>query len=172
MKTQWKYATLLLLFSGLVYAQPSDLVFTQPATQPVTQPAKQPATQPIIPQQLTFFDSKLFDAKLSQELRSGKNRIEVEVTGRVPLSNIPDRIDRWVTKVGEEGKVEVKQSEPAMRTRSLFGIIPMIFESFKRMQEERMLEPAGNFDAVIYYRKDASGDTLIDRVVFTRKKAE
>ena len=160
MKTPWTYAILLLLFSAMARAQPSD------------QATAQTAMQPIIPQQLIFFDSRLFDAKLSQELGSGKNRIEVEITGRVPLSNIPDRIDRWVSKVGEEGKVEVKPSEPAVRTRSFFGIIPMIFEGFRKMREDKMYETAGNFDAVIYYRKDASGETLIERVVFTRKKID
>ena len=92
------------------------------------------------------------------------------MSGRVPLSNIPDRIDRWVTKVGEEGKVEVQPSDPTFRTRSLFGIIPMLFEGLKRMREEKMYEPACNYDATILYHKDAGGDTLIDKVIFTRKK--
>lgn len=160
MKKHWIYPCLLLLFAGAVNAQTNDQV-----------PA-QPAFQAALPNQMTFFDSKLFDAKLSKEMETGKNRIEVEVTGRVQLSSIPDRIDRWVTKVGEEGKVEVKQSEPAVRTRSLFGIIPMIFEGFKRMKEERMYEPASNYDATILYRKDAAGDTLIEKVIFTRKKPQ
>ena len=33
-------------------------------------------------------------------------------------------------------------------------------------------DPASNLDAVIYYRKDANVDTLIDKVVFNRKKAD
>lgn len=46
----------------------------------------------------------------------------------------------------------------------------MIFEGLKRMREEKMYEPACNYDATILYHKDAGGDTLIDKVIFTRKK--
>jgi len=160
MKKRWIFALLLGLLAASADAQNYEQV------------PPQPALQLVIPNQVTFFDSKLFDAKLSKELEAGKSRVEVEVMGKVPLSNIPERIDRWITKVGEEGKVEMKQSDPAVRTRSFFGIIPMIFEGFRRMKEERMYEPASQYDATILYRKDAAGDTLIDRVIFTRKKAE
>lgn len=153
----WIFALLLGAAAGMVNAQSNEPL------------SSQPAVQPAFAQQMTFFDSKLFDAKLSKELESGKSRVEVEVSGRISLSNIPERIDRWITKVGEDGRVEVKQSEPAVRTRSLFGVIPMIFSAFRQMKEERMYEPASQYDATILYRKDASGDTLIDRVIFTRR---
>jgi hypothetical protein len=76
--------------------------------------------------QLTFMDSKLFDAKLGKELESGKEIVEVAVSGRVSLSNIPPRMDRWLVKSAEEGRVELLQSEPAPKTRSLFSFIPLL----------------------------------------------
>ena len=157
MKARIIHGLLLLLIAGAVNAQ------SEPATQPPIQPSV------LQQQQLTFIDSKLFDVKLSKELESGKNRVEVEITGRVTLSNIPARIDKWVTKVGEEGKVEVKQSEPTPRTRAIFGLIPMVFSAFKQMREERLFDPASNYDATIFYKKDAAGETLIEKVVFTRR---
>ncbi|MFA7279724.1 MAG: hypothetical protein WC100_06490 [Sterolibacterium sp.] len=123
----------------------------------------------IAPRQgLTFVDLKLFDAKLSQELNSGKDRVEVEMSGKVPLNDIPERIDKWVSRVGEQGSVEIRE---VPRTRMvIFSLLPMIFSAFQSTSEERMLEPAKYYNASILYRRDANGESSIERIVFTRKK--
>lgn len=126
-----------------------------------------PAETGMMRQSLTFIDLKLFDAKLSQEMSSGKDRVEVEMSGKVPLNAIPGRIDKWVSRVGEEGSVEIRE---APRTRSIFSLIPMLFSAFKSISEERTLAPAKDYNATILYRRDASGETLIERIVFTRKQ--
>lgn len=118
---------------------------------------------------LTFLDSKLFDSRLSQELGTGKDKVEVEVSGKVPLSAIPERIDKWIVTVAESGSVEVRETQ-VQRTRSLFGLLPMLFSAFERASEERMFAPAKDYNATILYKRDAGGDTIIDRIVFTRKK--
>jgi hypothetical protein len=123
---------------------------------------------------LTFMDSHLFDVRLGKEMESGKDMIEVDVTGRVPLSNIPGRIDKWVVKSAEEGKVELLESQPAPKTRFLFSLMPMAFSAygaFKNYQEERTLDRAKGYDTKIFYRKDDSGgDTLIEKIVLTKRK--
>lgn len=122
---------------------------------------------------LTFMDSKLFDVRLGKELESGKDTVEVDVSGRVPLSNIPTRIDRWVVKSAEEGKVELLQSEPAPKTRFIFSLIPMVFNAIgymKSYQEEKMFDQAKKYDTKIYYKKDESGETLIEKIVMTKRK--
>lgn len=124
---------------------------------------------------LTFMDSKLFDMKLGKELEAGKDVVEVDISGRVPLSNIPPRIDNWVVHSAEEGKVELLQSEPAPKTRFIFSLIPMVFSAFgslKAMQEERMFDQAKRYDTKIYYKKDETGDTLIDKIVLIKRKAK
>jgi len=119
-------------------------------------------------QSLTFIDLKLFDAKLSQELNSGKDRVEVEMTGKVALNDIPERIDKWVSRVGENGSVEVRE---APRTRMLiFSLLPMLFSAFQATSEDRMMEPAKNYNATILYRREANGEATIERVIFDRKK--
>lgn len=146
-----------------VAAQPAAIVPSASAQQPTA----------LNKSRLTFMDSKLFDVKLGKELESGKDTVEVEVSGRVPLSNIPPRIDRWVVKSAEEGKVELLQSEPAPKTRFIFSLIPMVFNAFgayKNMQEERMFDQAKRYDTKIYYKKDESGDTLIEKIVLTKRK--
>lgn len=144
----------------------------QPATSPP--PAAQPSLQPASNKaKLTFMDSKLFDVRLGKELESGKDTIEVDVSGRVPLSNIPERMDRWIVKSAEEGKVELLQSEPAPKTRFIFSLIPMVFNAvgyMKGIQEEKMFDQARKYDTKIYYKKDDSGETLIEKVVMTRRK--
>jgi hypothetical protein len=122
---------------------------------------------------MTFMDSKLFDMKLSRELEAGKDMVEVDVSGRVPLSNIPPRIDKWVVRSAEEGKVELLPSEQAPKTRAIFGFIPMIFNAFgslKNMQEERMVDQVRRYDTKIYYKKDEAGETLIDKIILIKRK--
>ncbi|MCK9283461.1 MAG: hypothetical protein M0P39_04170 [Rhodocyclaceae bacterium] len=120
---------------------------------------------------LRFFDSKLFDGKLSEELDGNSNTVVVNVPGRISLNSIPPRIDKWITAVGEQGAVEIKLLEqPAGRTRSLFGLIPdMVVSAIRNWREERMIEPARRYNAVVYYRLDASGEPLIEKIVFNRK---
>jgi hypothetical protein len=122
---------------------------------------------------MTFMDSKLFDMKLGKELESGKDVVVVDISGRIPLSNIPPRIDKWVVRSAEEGKVELLPSEPAPKTRFIFSLIPLVFNafgSFKSMQEERMIDQAKRYDTKIYYKKDDTGETLIEKIVMTRRK--
>jgi hypothetical protein len=141
--------------------------------QPVVAPNVVVETQVPAKSSMTFMDSKLFDMRLSRELEAGKDMVEVDVSGRVPLSNIPPRIDKWVVRSAEEGKVELLPSEQAPKTRAIFGFIPMIFNAFgslKNMQEERMVDQVRRYDTKIYYKKDETGETLIDKIVLIKRK--
>lgn len=159
--THWRTAVLLAALPIIAVAQ-------ETANEPPASPAADAVA--VAPRQgLTFLDSKLFDSRLSQELTAGKERVEVEISGKVTLSAIPGRIDKWITRVGEEGNVEVRE---VPRTRMIFGLLPMLFSAFQQASEERMLEPAKDYNATVLYRRDASGDTLIERIVFTRKKLQ
>lgn len=144
-------------------------------SQPLISGPVQPAAESQVSAKssMTFMDSKLFDMKLSRELESGKDMVEVDVSGRIPLSNIPPRIDKWVVRSAEEGKVELLPSESAPKTRAIFGFIPMIFNAFgslKNMQEERMVDQIRRYDTRIYYKKDEAGETLIDKIVLIKRK--
>ena len=122
---------------------------------------------------ITFMDSKLFDGKLSKELESGKQTVEISISGRMPLNNIPSRIDRWLVVSAEEGKVETLPSPPRAKTRALFTVVPMVFSALgflKSMRDEKLYDTAKQYDTTIYYRKDDNGDSLIDRIVLTKRK--
>lgn len=122
---------------------------------------------------LTFMDSKLFDTKLAKELESGKDEVEIEVSGRIPLNNIPGRIDRWLVTSADEGTVETVLSPPKAHTKGILLLVPMVFSAikyFKDMSEEKMYGTAKQYDTKIYYRKEDNGDSLIDKIVLVKRK--
>lgn len=132
-----------------------------------------PAAPKLKKTSLTFMDSKLFDAKLAKELESGNDEVVIEVSGRIPLNNIPDRIDRWLVTSADEGTVETLLSPPRTHTKGVFVLIPMVFSAFgylKNMREEKMYETAKHFNTKIYYRKDENGESLIDKIVLIKRK--
>lgn len=129
---------------------------------------EEPAITPRGP--IMFIDSKLFDGKLSSELESGKSRVEVDVTSKVTLSSIPGRMDKWLSAAAEEGKVEFRQVESVpQRTRFLFGVLPLVFSFLQKRDEEKTYKPVKDYDVAVLYRKNESGDALIEKIVFTRK---
>jgi hypothetical protein len=117
------------------------------------------------PSPLVFIDSKVFDAQLAKELERNK-RVELQIEGRLSINQIPARLDKWLAKVAESGALELRQQDAAVRNKSLFALVSMVFPALQGMQEERLLSNANRYNAIVYYRKDASGDALIDRVVF------
>jgi hypothetical protein len=122
---------------------------------------------------LTFMDSKLFDAKLAKELQSGHDSVEIQISGRMPLNNIPSRIDRWLIASSDEGTVETLPSPPQAHSRGFFLIAPMVFSAFgyfTKMRDDQMYETAKKYDTKIYYRKDENGDSLIDKIVLIKRK--
>ncbi len=134
-----------------------------------------PAAPKLKKTSLTFMDSKLFDTRLAKELDSGKDEVVIEISGHMPLNNIPARVDRWlVTSADEGGTVETLPSPQKTYDRGLIAIIPMVFDSFggflKKMNEERMYGTIKQYDTKIYYRKSENGDSLIDRIVLVKRK--
>lgn len=122
---------------------------------------------------VTFMDSKLFDGRLAKELQSGHDSVEIQISGRMPLNNIPSRIDRWLVVSADEGTVETLASPPSTHTRGFFLIAPMVFSAygyFTKMRDEQLYETAKKYDTKIYYRKDSNGDSLIDRIVLVKRK--
>lgn len=121
--------------------------------------------------QITFLDSKLFDGQLGKELQGDNDSVEVKVTGKISLNNIPARVDKWITIVGENGELTVKAAESTLEPKFIFALIPVIYSFLKQANEERVFDSAKKYNATIFYRVDASsGESLIEKIVFTRKK--
>ncbi|WP_035052772.1 hypothetical protein [Andreprevotia chitinilytica] len=121
--------------------------------------------------QLAFLDSRLFDGEFANLLKAGKSRITVDFPGKISLSKIPERLDRWITAVGTSGKLEL-QPEAENRPKDFLGVIPTIFSLIKEAGDAIELGRVKHYNAVLTYRKDASGDAIIDQIIFTRKPNE
>lgn len=141
---------------------------------PADKPAadKPAAEMPVVPvpAPITFFDSRLFDSKLANDLADGKGEVSVEVAGKISLNNIPARIDKWLTVVGEHGEVVVKSEPPALKPKFLLAVLPVVFSFAQKFNSERLWEPAKQYNAVMVYHVDRDGESVLDRIVFTKKK--
>ncbi|MES2148815.1 MAG: hypothetical protein V4508_03385 [Pseudomonadota bacterium] len=129
-----------------------------------------PPAPPLKEASVTFLDSKLFDNMLSKELSSDKDTVEVNITGRMTLNNIPGRVDAWITAVGESGELTLKPSDPALKPKFILGLIPIVYSFIKQSSAERNLDPVKKYNASIIYHIDKAGESVIDRIVFVRKK--
>lgn len=123
-------------------------------------------------EKVTFIDSRIFDVELFKHLDAGKENVEINISGHVSLSSIPPRLDRWISKAAEGGgKVELVQ-QPATRL-FIFSLISMAFSSmgiWEKFREESAYEKAKKYDVKILYKKDSTGDNLIEKIVLNRRK--
>jgi hypothetical protein len=122
------------------------------------------------PAQVTFFDSRLFDSSLSKDLDGDAVTVEVAVNGKISLNKIPERMDQWLSTVGENGELTLKQTEPQLKPKFIGALAPIVIAMIKQMSKERMLEPAKKYNATIQYVVDRNGESSIEKIVFTRKK--
>lgn len=171
-KLQIAMAGLVLAGSVFCAQGADDIQIGGPATRPTISntPAAKPGTGTNVG--LTFMDSKLFDAKLAKELESGVNMVNVAVGGRITLNSIPPRLDKWLVKCAEVGTVEFLPVEQAPQTRFFFALISLAFSAMpflKDMREEQMYEKIQAYDAKVYYKRGEGGDTVIDRMVLTKR---
>lgn len=121
---------------------------------------------------LTFIDSRIFDVELFKYLEANKEVVEINVSGRIALSSIPPRLDRWISKAAEGGgKVEILPM-PATRL-FIFSLISMAFSSlgiWEKFREENAYDQAKKYDVKIFYKKEPAGDTIIEKIVMTKRK--
>ena len=122
------------------------------------------------PASVTFLDSKLFDNMLSKELGANKETVEVTITGKMSLNSIPARVDTWITAVGENGELTLRPQDSSLKPKFIIGLIPIVYSFIKQQNIERTFDPAKKYNASIIYHVDRNGDSLIDKIVFVRKK--
>ncbi|MDP3785562.1 MAG: hypothetical protein Q8Q55_00535 [Undibacterium sp.] len=151
----------------------SIILFSFASHAAVAQSMETPSVPTQVATTLTFLDSKLFDNQLSKELSAEKDVVEVTISGKMSLNSIPGRIDKWITVVGENGEVSVVASEPTLKPKfvgALLSLIPTVFSFMKKSSEERTLEPAKKYNAIVTYQMDRNGESMIEKIVFTKKK--
>ncbi|MDD2776346.1 MAG: hypothetical protein PHU06_10345 [Gallionella sp.] len=165
-------AVLMCSLGAPVYAADDSSTAAPVAPHTSVDPAD-PAQPPAIPpEKVTFLDSRIFDIELFKYLDAGKESVEISIAGHISLSAIPPRLDRWIAKSAEGGgKVEIL---PMPATRMLiFSLISMAFSSmgiWEKFREESAYEKAKKYDVKIFYKKDSTGDTLVEKIVMNKRK--
>jgi len=165
---------LAALLSAPAYAQSApDTPPAIPAAAPVTPAvpaAEPPAAPPPAPTSVVFLDSSLFDNALSSQLSSGKEQVEVAITGKISLNSIPQRMDKWITAVASKGEVALtQQADAPLKPKFVLGLLPTIFTFIKMARAENLIDPATKYNASIQYHLDRSGEAVIDKIVFVKK---
>ncbi|GAB2872218.1 hypothetical protein GCM10027277_46840 [Pseudoduganella ginsengisoli] len=129
---------------------------------------EEPAAPP--PASVVFLDSSLFDNALSSQLASGKDQVEVAITGKISLNAIPGRMDKWITAVASKGEVALtQQAEAPLKPKFVLGLLPTIFSFIKMARTENLVDPATKYNASIQYHLDRSGEAVIDKILFVKK---
>jgi hypothetical protein len=118
---------------------------------------------------LTFLDSRLFDGALSRELAKDKETVEVEVSGKMSLNAIPQRLDQWITTVGESGELTLKATEPPLKPKFVAALIPVVYNVIKQIHADRTFDPARKYNATVLYSVNREGESVINKIVFSRK---
>lgn len=121
--------------------------------------------------QMTFFDSKLFDGQLYDELSRKPERLEIAVPGTMTLTQFSPRLDRWMSIIGESGSLVLQETAepPRLTQRNLFALLPMVYNMVAEAREAMMNAQARQYNAIIYYHKDNDGSAVIDRILLKRK---
>lgn len=163
--------TALALAAAL--SAPAHAQTAQDAAPAAAAPAAQPAAEtpaPPPPASVVFLDSSLFDNALSNQLASGKDQVEVAITGKISLNSIPQRMDKWITAVATKGEVALtQQADAPLKPKFVLGLLPTIFTFIKMARAENLVDPATKYNATIQYHLDRSGEAVIDKIVFVKK---
>lgn len=117
------------------------------------------------PVELVFFDSRIFDEDLSSAMLGASSEITVNVPVGFSLNKIPERVDRWLYAIKENGGKVV--AEPvAPKTRGLVSaLIDVVVAIFVKLNEMRLYGPTENYDATLLYGEDG----MVSKVVFDRR---
>ncbi|RVU38154.1 hypothetical protein EOI86_02300 [Hwanghaeella grinnelliae] len=130
----------------------------------------QPVTRVNPESELIFLDFAGFDEDLSREMAADKSMIAVDVPAAFSLNDVPERLDRWFSKVKESGgdvQAREKLSEDERQTRGIVGVLlDIAVSAFKAHEAEEMLRPAQDYNVLVEYNKDTG---KADRVLFYRR---
>ena len=146
-------------------APPASVV---PPTQSVKPPAQKPGAS------VEFFDLPVFDRQLATSLTGATAPVVVTSADRILLQNMPPRLEKWLAAVDDSGgKIETHSVDPgAVQTRSI-GLIFALISAIRTAREfakENVYAEARKFDAKIFYKTDAGGDRVVERVEWTPRK--
>ncbi len=132
--------------------------------------------QPEAKPNVAFVDLQGFDRELGASLVAPLPKIDVAFIDVVKPSAIPERLQKWMAAVeAGGGSVVITQPKSELQSRALFAIVSAVTTAWsaskfaKEYSQERQFKAAQNYNAEILLKRDATGDTIVDKVVFTQR---
>ena len=127
--------------------------------------------------ELTFVDLQGFDRDLTGSLSSPLPKVDVKFYDRVTPSALPLRLQQWMASVeANGGTVKVVPPKSTLTSKNPFMLIGAISalwsasKTVKDMSSQSQFDSAKDFDAEIILKQDDQGDSVVDRVVFLKRK--
>lgn len=116
--------------------------------------------------EVQFMDTTGFDYKLSASLEAKQESVDVLFPAVITLNNIPERMDKWLSKVEKfGGKVEI-QAEPEPGRGLITEIFSIFIKAFEAAEEKLIYAPAQNYNVLISYKAKTG---IISKMAFVRK---
>ncbi len=126
--------------------------------------------------QLDFVDLQSFDRELGAALSASLPKVEVAFYDRITPSALPERLQQWMTSVqAGGGTVKVVPAASTVTAKNPFLLLSLLSslwtasEAVKALSAQQHHLVAQAFDAQIILKADDRGDSLVDRVIFTKK---
>jgi len=150
---------------------PSPPPMPAPAPAPVEQPQNAEAAVPVAAEaELVFLDFAGFDEDLSREMSAERRMIAVDVPASFSLNDVPERLDRWFSRVKQTGgdvQARERLGEEERRTRGVVGVLlDIAVSAFKAHEAEEMLRPAEDYNVLVEYDKQTG---KANRVLFYQR---
>lgn len=127
---------------------------------------KQPADAAAPQQEVQFLDTGGFDRKLSSALSAKQPEVTVVFPAAITLNSIPERLDKWFSKVEKFGGTVDIQAEPEPGRSIISEIFSLFIKAYDAIEEAVIYSPVKNYNVMIYYKAQTG---LVTRVCFMRK---
>lgn len=132
-----------------------------------------PPLQPVPEGPLQFIDLPQFDDQLRQTLEARRDSVKIAFIDRVKPSNLPDRLTPWMSTLrnaGGELKVIPPEGELQPRGLPLLSLIPSLWTLFSAVKTDQpQTSLLTGYDAQILLKIDATGDRVVDSIVFKKR---
>jgi hypothetical protein len=128
--------------------------------------ARNPAAGTAPLKEVQFLDTTGFDYKLSASLEARQESVDVLFPAVITLNNIPERMDKWLSRVEKfGGKVEIR-AEPEPGRGIITEIFSLFIKAFEVAEEKLIFAPAKDYNVLISYKAQTG---IITRMTFLRK---
>lgn len=126
--------------------------------------------------ELQFFDLQSFDGDLANSLSTPLEKVEVGFYDKVSPSALPLRLQTWLSSVESGGgKVRVippKSDVSAKDPFLLLSLASSLWSASKAAKEaaaQAVFNSAHAYDAEVQLKSDASGQAIVDKIVFVKR---